>query len=267
MNKGFVVLAQNTVDVDYVGCAEALAISVKKCMPDSSITLISNDKSSCTAFDNIVPLPYGDLAPESDWKLINDWQVYHASPYEYTIKLEADMYIPSSIDYYWDALQHRDIVVSTDIRNFRSDIVKDKYYRQFIIANNLPNCYNALTYFKKSDLAKQFFDTVKDIFDNWESYKKILKCKTTEEVSTDWAYAITCHILGKDKTTMPDYTKFSMVHMKQMVNDTITDDWTDSLVYEFTENGFRINTFLQTYPFHYHMKHFSNKVKKYDRTS
>lgn len=267
MNKGFVVLAQNTKDIDYVECAEALAISVKKAMPDASITLISDNKSSCTSFDNILPLPYGDLAPDSDWKLINDWQVYHASPYEYTIKLEADMYIPSSIDYYWDALKHRDIVVSTDIRNYRLDIVKDKYYRQFIISNNLPNCYNALTYFKKSDLAKQFYDIVKDVFDNWESYKKILKCKVTEEVSTDWAYAIACHVLGRDITTMPSYEKFSMVHMKQMINDTDTDDWTEQLVYEFTENGFRINTFLQTYPFHYHMKNFSKKIKEYDRTS
>lgn len=267
MNKGFVVLAQNTLDVDYVECAEALAGSVKKAMPDANITLITNDISSSAVFDNVVPLPYGDLAPDSDWKLINDWQVYHASPYEYTIKLEADMYIPRSIDYYWDALRHRDLVVSTDIRNFRLDIVKDVYYRQFIITNKLPNCYNALTYFKKSVLAKQFYDIVKDVFDNWESYKKILKCKVTEEVSTDWAYAIACHVLGKDNTTMPEYTKFSMVHMKQMINDTDSGDWTDQLVYEFTDNGFRINTFLQTYPFHYHMKHFSKKIKEYDRTS
>jgi hypothetical protein len=267
MNKGFVVLAQNTTEVDYVECAEVLAHSVKKSMPNANITLITNDISSSTIFDNVIPLPYGDLAPDSNWKLINDWQVYDASPYEHTIKLEADMYIPSNIDYYWDVLQHRDLVVSTDIRNFRLDIVKDTYYRQFIISNDLPNCYNALTYFRKSELAKQFFGMVKDIFENWETYKKILKCKITEEVSTDWAYAIACHILGKDKTTMPDYTKFSMVHMKQMVNDTDTSDWTDSLVYEFTENGFRVNTFLQTYPFHYHIKHFSKKIKEYDRIS
>ena len=41
----------------------------------------------------VIKLPYGDQAPDSDWKLVNDWQVYEASPYEYTIKLEADMYM------------------------------------------------------------------------------------------------------------------------------------------------------------------------------
>ena len=93
-------------------------------------------------------------------------------------------------------------------------------------------------------------------------YKLILKCKSTEEVSTDWAYSIACHILGKDKTTMPMYDQFTMVHMKQKVNDLFTEDWTKELVCEFTENGFRINTFLQTHPFHYHIKDFSKEVKK-----
>lgn len=262
MNKGYVILAQNTYETDYVSCAEALALSMKRVMPDSSITLVSNNKSDCHAFDKIVPLPHGDLDPHSGWKLSNDWQVYEASPYEYTIKLEADMIVPSNIDYYWDALKHKDLVVSTNIRNYRGDIVKDVYYRQFIINNKLPSCYNALTYFRKSELAKQFFDIVKDIFENWEQYKLILKCKSTEEVSTDWAYSIACHILGEENTTMSTYENFSMVHMKQMVNELFTDDWTNELVSEFTENGFRVNTFVQKHPFHYHIKDFSKVVKK-----
>jgi len=262
MNKGYVILAQNTKNVDYISCAEALALSMKKVMPNANITLISDNTSNCTAFDNIVPLPYGDLEPLSDWKLINDWQAYEASPYEYTIKLEADMIVPSSIEYYWDALSARDLVVSTDIRNYRGDIVKDVYYRQFIINNKLPNCYNALTYFKKSELAEKFFKIVKDIFENWEQYKLILQCKSTEEVSTDWAYSIACHILGIENTTMSSYENFTMVHMKQMVNNFYSDDWTKEVVCEFTDNGFRVNTFLQKYPFHYHIKDFSKVVKK-----
>lgn len=267
MHKGFVVLAQNTNKVNYVECAEVLATSLKKVMPEANITLISNDVSRCNSFDNVVELPYGDLDPEGDWKLINDWQVYHASPYEYTIKLEADMYIPRSIDYYWDVLMQRDLVISTTIRNFHGNIVKDEYYRQFCIANNLPSCYNALTYFKKSETAKIFFDIVKDIFDNWESYKKILKCKVTEEVSTDWAYSIASHIMGPEQTIMPTFTDFSMTHMKQYVNDLPVEDWTKKLVYEFTDNGFKVNTFLQKYPFHYHNKEFAKVIKEYETTN
>jgi hypothetical protein len=261
MHKGFVVLAQNTKDIDYVECAEVLATSLKNVMPDADITLISDDVTTSKIFDNVVKLPHGDLDPDGSWKLINDWQVYEASPYDYTIKLEADMYIPRSIDYYWDVLMQRDLVISHTIRNFKNEIVQDQIYRQFCIQNGLPSCYNALTYFKKSDTARQFFDIVRDIFENWESYKKILKCKITEQVTTDWAYSIASHIMGPDKTLMPVFTDFSMVHMKQHINDLMTEEWSKQLVYEFTSNGFKVNTFVQKYPFHYQDKKFVKSIK------
>ena len=77
MDKGFVIMAQGD---DYVTCAKALELSIKRTMPDANVTIITTEM-----------LPSGDQAPDTDWKLQNDWQVYEASPYEYTIKLEADM--------------------------------------------------------------------------------------------------------------------------------------------------------------------------------
>ena len=104
MNKGFVIVAQNTYKTDYVKCAEVLATSIKKVMPKAKVTLISDNITFNEIFDSVVKFPYGDLNPLGEWKLANDWQVYKASPYEYTIKLEADMYLPKSIDYWWDVL-------------------------------------------------------------------------------------------------------------------------------------------------------------------
>lgn len=262
MNRGFLIIAQNTSKVDYVQCATALAASIKKCMPQESITLVTTECPSNVSryFDQVVSLPHGDLAPDSEWKLINDWQAYDASPYEYTLKLEADMIIPRSIDHWWEVLQHRDVVVSTTIRNFKQEISKSRAYRKFIDDNKLPDCYNALTYFNKSPLAKQFFAIVRDVFENWEAYRAILKCNVTEEVSTDWAYALASHLLGKEQTTMPGFTDMSMVHMKRLINDLPTEDWTDTLLYEILPDTLRINSCPQLYPVHYHVKHFSDKL-------
>jgi hypothetical protein len=218
-------------------------------MPDANITIVTTDM-----------LPYGDLAIDSDWKLINDWQVYEASPYDYTIKLEADMYIPRNIDHWWDILQHKDIVVSSTIRNFKQEISDVRMYRRFIDDNNLPDAYNAITYFKKSDTAKHFFDIVRDVFDNWKEYKAILKCNPEEPATTDWAYAIACHIVGIEKTMLPNFTEMSMVHMKQFINGSPTENWTDTFVYECLPNQIRIQTVPQYYPFHYHIKNFSDKI-------
>lgn len=260
MNKGFVVLAQNTNKVNYVKCAETLALSVKNTMPTANISLITNDVTSLNIWDKVIPLPYGDLHPDSDWKLENDWQVYEASPYEFTIKLEADLYLPTSIDYYWDVLTQRDLVICTTIRNFKQDVVSIKPYRKFITDNNLPDTYNAITYFKKSKVAEDFFSLVKDIFINWNQYKTILQCNPNEQATTDWVYALACHILGEEITTLPNFTSMSMVHMKPLVNDFVVEDWTKCLVYEIFPNLLKINTLPQLFPFHYINKSFCNKL-------
>jgi len=244
VNKGFVIMAQDTEQTSYTKCAETLRKSILRVMPNANITIITSDM-----------LPYGDLGG-----FANDWQVYEASPYDYTIKLEADMYIPRNIDHWWDVIKDRDVVVSNTIRNFKQEISDVRVYRRFIDDNNLPDVYNAITYFKKSDVAKQFFSIVRDVFENWEEYKKILKCNQTEAVTTDWVYSIACHIMGVEKTIMPTFTEMSMVHMKPFINGSVTDNWTDTFVYECLPNQIRVQTVTQQYPFHYHVKNFCDKI-------
>jgi hypothetical protein len=244
--RGFVIMAQNTTDTDYISCATQLEKSIKRVMPNENVTIITSDM-----------LPYGDLAPNSSWKLINDWQVYDASPYEYTIKLEADMVIPTDISYLFDILNDRDICLCTTIRDYKGNISDSRVYRKFIDDNQLPDVYNAITYFKKSIVAEQFFNIVRDVFENWNEYKNILICNIDEQVTTDWAYAIASHIVGTEKTIIPNLTQLSMVHMKQFINNLSTEDWTNELVYELSDI-FKIQTFPQLYPVHYHIKSFAN---------
>jgi len=244
MTRGFVIMAQDTEKVSYTNCAKALELSIKKVMPNANVTIITSDM-----------LPHGDTGGYT-----NDWQVYEASPYDETIKLEADMIIPRSIEHWWDILSVNDVVVSTAIRNFKGELSDCRVYRKFIDENMLPDTYNSITYFKKSETAKLFYTVVRDIFENWEEYKAILKCNPNEEVSTDWVYAIACHIVGVEKTTLPNFNEMSMTHMKQYVNGIPSEDWTKTLVYEVLPDIIRVNTYPQLYPFHYHIKSFSDKI-------
>jgi len=246
MTRGFVIMAQGD---DYVKCANTLKASIKRVMPKANVTIVTTEM-----------LPHGDQAPNTNWKLQNDWQVYEASPYDETIKLEADMYIPRNIDHWWEVLSQQDVVVSSLIRNFKQEISDVRMYRRFIDDNNLPDAYNAITYFKKSDTAKHFFEIVKDVFENWNEYKGMLKCNPQEIATTDWAYAIACHIIGIEKTMLPTFTEMSMIHMKQYINGTATENWTDTFVYECLPNQIRVQTIPQQYPFHYHIKNFCDKI-------
>ena len=246
MSRGFVIMAQGD---DYVKCATALEASIKRVMPQANVSIITTDM-----------LPYGDQAPNTNWKLQNDWQVYEASPYDETIKLESDMYIPRNIDHWWDVLSQKDIVVSSSIRDFKQELSDNRTYRRFIDDNKLPYAYNAITYFKKSDTAKQFFDIVRNVFENWDDYKATLKCNPQELATTDWAYSIACHIMGIENTMLPTFTEMSMVHMKQYINGTATENWTDTFIYECLPDQIRVQTVPQQYPFHYHIKNFSDKI-------
>lgn len=244
MSRGFVIMAQDTETVSYTKCAKTLEASIKRVMPNANVTIITSDM-----------LPHGDTGGYT-----NDWQVYEASPYDETIKLEADLFLPRNIEHWWDILSINDVVVSNTIRNFKGDISTCRVYRKFIDDNMLPDCYNAITYFKKSETAKLFFTVVRDIFEHWEEYKSFLKCNADEEVSTDWVYSLACHIVGVEKTMLPNFTEMSMVHMKRYVNELPSENWTDTLIYEILPETIRINSYPQLYPLHYHIKSFSDKI-------
>lgn len=262
MNRGFVIVAQNTDNVNYVNCARLLAWSIKNNMPGESVTLITDKPIDAKIFNHIVLLPHGDFCEGSQWKLANDWQVYDASPYDYTIKIEADFFLSRSISHWWDRLKTRDLNICTTIRNYHNNVSTSRYYRKFIDDNKLPDTYNGLTYFKKSTTANNFFNIVRNIFENWHEYKSIVKCPSYEQATTDFVYAIAAEIIGRENCIMPNFTDFSFIHMKKHIIDTVSNDWTDDLIHEVSKNFFRINTVPSMYPVHYHIKTFAKTLWK-----
>lgn len=255
--RGYVIMAVNNAHTDYVACASTLCDSIHRVMPDALVTLITDQVITDTRYDKIITITDTDT---SEWKLANDWMIYDLSPYEHTVKLEADMYLPRSIEHWWDILADRELNICTTIRNFRGKISTEKYYRKTFVDSGIPDTYNAITYFKRGEIAKQFFECVRDIFENWTEYKQQLKHSSEERATTDVVYAIAAQMIGIENCTLPNFTDFSMTHMKQYVNGLTTSVWHDELVYEVLPHTFRINTYTQMYPIHYHSKGFAKII-------
>jgi len=196
-------------------------------------------------------LPSGDLGGYA-----NDWQCFSASPYRQTIKLEADMICASPIDHWWTLFERRDVVVSQGARTFYGKPADSRYYRKTFDQNDLPDVYNAITYWRLSTTAKQFFDLVKNIFEQWDSYKRILKFSDALP-TTDVVYAVAAVIMGPEHVTLPAGLGPTIVHMKRYINPIQTDDWTQELVWE--NDPFRINTVAQWGMVHYHIKEWHNE--------
>ncbi len=244
--RGYLIPAIDSESIDYLSCAQQLARSIRQWHPDANISAITVKRCNDPVFDHVVPLPNGDQGG-----FANDWQCFAASPYRQTIKLEADMVIASPIDHWWDMLQHKDLVISTGARDFYDQPADSRYYRKVFDANHLPDVYNAITYWRVSPTAQEFFRLVRNIFENWTEYKTLLKF-SDDVPSTDLVYAIAAQITGPELVTMPFASYPQIVHMKRHMIATHTSNWTQELVWE--SDPLRFNTVAQWGAVHYHVK-------------
>jgi hypothetical protein len=230
--RGYVIPAIGSL---YEACAEQLVRSLGRFHPAANVTIVTADM-----------LPYGD---QGGWA--NDWQMFSVSPYRQTIKLEADMIVASPVDHWWTLFELRDVVISLGCRDFYGQPSSIRTYRKCFDINHLPDVYNAVTYWRLSSTAKEFFDLVRQIFEHWTEFRKLLKF-ADDQPSTDVAYAMAAKIMGPERVTLPAGVGPSIVHMKRGINPIKTDDWTQELIWE--TDPFRINTIAQQGFVHYHSK-------------
>lgn len=261
-DRGFLVFAQNS-KVDYVRLAYALALSLKVTQKEhgylSIIVTPGTDipKKYIDVFDEIIDVPWLDAAKHSEWKLENEWKAYHATPYRETIKLDADMLFPTDISKWWDILSEKDLWICNNVETYRGDLITSDVCRKTFTSNALPNLYTAFTYFKMSEKSQEYFDLCGLIFDNWEFFSyEFLDETRPRQVSTDLVFSLAAHMMniGSD-ITHSDFPRF--VHMKSELQgwNNYVEDWSTHVPMIISKNGeIKIGRYVQTMPFHYHVK-------------
>lgn len=232
--RGYLIPAINTPQVDYESCAEFLRQSILHWHPHANITVV-------TARD----LPHGDQGGQA-----NDWQMFAISPYRETIKLEADMLASGPTDHWWTLFENRDVVISQGCRDHRDQVSTSRAYRRIFDENHLPDVYNAITYWRRSQLAKEFFDLVRCIFADWTRFRALLKFPD-EHATTDVVYAMAAQILGPEKVTLPKGMGPNIIHMKPRVLSLTASDWREHMLWEYHDGCLRLNTRNQWGMVHY----------------
>lgn len=255
--RGYIIVAADSDDIIYTECALACARSIKIHTPDAKIALLTNDKRlpDCyNVFDYIIEFPH---RLDFENPLSNDWQVFDASPFQETIKIESDMVIPHSIEHWWTMLRHKDVVLTIGARNYHNNPTNERHYRKIFDENNLPDVYNAITYWRVSDLSLEFAKIVRYLFLRWDLVQPAIKMGLSDAGTTDLVYAIAAKIIGVENVTLPGTSYPTLIHMKPKINWLTGEDWTKELVWELNNSNIRINTIDQQYPFHYQLKEFS----------
>lgn len=263
MSKGFLVLAQNTPESDYIKQAYALALSIKLTQ-DTPISVITNDsipEQYLHAFDKVIPIPFSDSAKRKKWKVQNRWKFFHATPYDETIVLDTDMLVLGNFSKWWKYCENKDIVFCSKVLNYKLEsVLQDPYHRKTFISNNLTNPYSALQYFKKSDAALEFYKVLEFVVKNWEEcYKIYAPLDRQDWLSIDLAVAITIEILGLQDQAVDVCSPLEFVHMKSPIQGwrTIPTNWRSYVTPYLNSKGeLLVGNIKQPMLFHYVEKDF-----------
>jgi len=275
-SKGYITIAQNSEDNDYLEMSYALALSLKAtqkinklcvCVDEETKKLITDRHRE--VFDAIVDIPWNDDAKGDKWKIHNKWKYSHMTPYHETIILDSDMIFTDSVDHWWDYLSTKNLWFCTNVKTFRNEDVTSDYYRKKFTLLNLPNIYSNFTYFKKSQETFMFFKMVELIMTHWNAYfDKFLSGMGQNWMSADIAYALAIQLLDIEEETcdydIKDVPTF--VHMKSMVQNIpeseINSIWTKSITSEMGDDlQVKIGNFTQTLPVHYVEKNWMDSTK------
>lgn len=257
-DRGFLTFAQGK---EYVKHAQAQAMSIKLTQDEVTNYAVVVDESAAeelrstdsSMFDAVIELP----RLSEGWDMTQEWRAFSLTPWRETFKTDADMLFTSDIDHWWKALQYRDMCITTKIFDFRGNLVRDRYYRKLFDHNLLPDVYSAMTYFRYSRLASDFYACVKEISNNWEWFAKEHLIKNEDlRPRTDEIYALAARLIGEQHVTWPAEIP-CFVHMKEKINNMSSAvSWHKQLPSYWHARKFFVGNCQQYLPFHYHHKEF-----------
>ena len=261
--QGFVTIAANTAETDYLRLAYLQALNVKATQKINKFAVIVDAATATqvqdyhrTAFDYIIEVP-GSVTGPFGLEPLAFW----STPFKETIKLESDLLFTRSVDHWWTTFRLRDIVMSTGCQTYQQQPATSRRYRKLFDDNHLPDVYTGLMYFRFSQTAANFFRTAKQVFEQWPAVRNLLLGCNDQYATTDVAYAITANIIGPELCTVPSADFVNFVHMKPSING-YDETATFSQVYvtEFDSGMIRINNINQYHPVHYHDKTFPTEA-------
>lgn len=260
MSKGFLIFAEGEL---YVKQAYALALSIQASQNEiKCVSLVTNDnisKKYKKVFDQIISIPWYDETG-SRFSAEHRWKLFHVTPYDETIVLDADMLLLSDISLWWEYCSHYDMRFCSRIKNYKLDTVVDTIHRKAFIANNLTNPYYALHYFKKNDFCFEFYKVLEFVVKNWEwCWDNFAPLNYQDWVSMDLAVAVTIEIMCCQDDVLATLNPMEFVHMKIPLQDwpLFPDTWQNAVPYILNSNGdLIVGNIKQPSVFHYVEKDF-----------
>ena len=263
-DQGYLTFAQGE---QYLQCAYLLALSVKTYCKINDFAVVVDTATPVPeymldVFDKVITIP--TMAP-----FASECLAWELTPFKETFKVESDMLITSNIDHWWAGCRLRNVCFTTQVQNYRGEVVEDQHHRRMWHENNLCNAYNGFMYFRHCTETKQFFDKCQQVFDNFNVYKNtVLSNCRHNTADTDVFMSIAATELGSEDYFVPTIEYPTFVHMKPHINEFTPSDWREACSWTLTKDMiFMINGYAQTNPVHYFIKDFATPwfIERYEQ--
>jgi len=258
MSRGILVFCKNSSRKDFVKCAYALALSLHHTNPEEKISIVTDAVLSDNLkkeFDQIIPIPWNVETNMSYFAVEQRWKLYHSSPYDETIVLDSDMLVLDNIQNLWEAFSKHQVCYTSKVLTYRQEEIHDEYYRKAFNANDLPNLYSALHYFKKGDVAQEWYYWLELISKNPDDfYNEFITVSRPRIPSMDVNAALVSKILDNEDQVTTTNPVVTFTHMKSFIQgwEFPTEPWSDHVGAYFDDDcRLKIGNFQQRGIFHY----------------
>ena len=248
MNKGYLISALTELEVRQ---ATALAYSIKSSNKDTSVSLVAKDidkidKEFYEPFDNIIEFPFtvkGTLRQ-------NDWQLYWATPYEYTMYIDCKSLLKENQEQLWDYLvEGYDIAFPINVNHYNGNNLKlhnkKVYSEEYFLNPVMAGCY----YWKKdSEHSLRYFKMADVVMQHWEEVlnKYLQKHHVPLKYDSNLVHSLISNLIGED-TSVYNKDIFSYIDMKEILDNGYLgrwNKWTDRLsVWASSQGKIKIQNF------------------------
>lgn len=252
MSRGYVVQATTTLELQQ---AELLANSLISKNKNYRISLVTNLKvEDADCFESVIEYPFGVKSITRS----NDWQLFWATPYEYTIVLDCKMIVLESHDTMWEYLiDHHSVCLPTEVLDFRNNILKDIKFAPHRDEYKFRKVYANMFYFDKSEESMRYFKLLDPFMQNWQTTCNsfLLKAHVPLEYDNNMMHTIVANTIDVDvfalHSSILSHIDMHTTHLDNLLPP--CNQWTDILsVWPSESNKIKLQNFSMTRSLYYH---------------
>ena len=241
---GWLINAGNSQSLYKQAAASAMTLKINQQMPVAvCIDRADNwpdEYEDCV--DYIVEYPFSDTSASMPYPQLNQWQLYHVTPFKNNVLIEADTLVLSNMDYVWH-LGNTNVQLPKSVVDFRNVPWVPPTAKVFN-ENKLKILHAGIWFFKaQNDESEKYFKMLDVVSQNWrDAFKTYFKPEhVLEWPDLDTLHCVTMKML--DEYDLFNVTDSNLLRYTLMLS-TVESKWNDVMNTWYT-HSFKIDNYRQ----------------------